>query len=171
MRPYLLAINHTYIFFCSSLYLGLFWSLNFFWFPTYGGLQVGNYVDQIIPQTTAATRFFVILIPIMALAIGVMLVTEWRTRFRWVPLAWIPGLGGTVLIQQLLIEPVNRRLAAGVTDQAELLSLLQQWMLLNRVRGVVLTVMWLIMMVYFIRKGDLLRYLDPKRPQVQTAGA
>ena len=29
MRPYLLAVNHAYIFFCVSLYLGLFWSLNF----------------------------------------------------------------------------------------------------------------------------------------------
>lgn len=169
MKPILLALNHAYIFFFSSLYLGLFWSLNFFWFPTYGELEVGNYVDQIIPQTTAATRFFVVLIPIMALAIGVMLVTEWRTRFRWVPLAWIPGLGGTVLVQQLLIEPVNRALAAGVTDQAELLVLLQRWMLLNRVRGVVLTIMWIIMMVYFIRKGDLLRYLEPKRRQAPMA--
>lgn len=159
MRPYLLAINHAYIFFCVSLYLGLFWSLNFFWFPTYRELQVGNYVDQIIPQTTAATRFFVVVISIMAVAIGVMLVTEWKTRFRWVPLLWVPALGGTVLVQQLLIEPVNDALAAGVTDQAELLTLLEKWMLLNQVRGVVLTIMWVVMMVYFIQKGDLIEKL------------
>lgn len=166
MRPYLLALNNAYIFFCASLYLGLFWSLNFFWFPSYSQLQVGNYVDQIIPQTTAATRFFVVAISIMAVAIAVMLVTEWKTRFRWVPLLWIPALGGTVLVQQLLIEPVNRALAAGVTDQAELLDLLGQWMMLNRVRGVVLTVMWIVMMIYFILKGDLLaKWSRPARAQ------
>lgn len=163
MKAILLALNHAYIFFCASLYVGLFWSLNFFWFPSYRELQVGNYVDQIIPQTTAATRFFVVLISIMALAIAVMLVTEWKTRFRWVPLVWIPALGGTVLVQQLLIEPVNRALAAGVTDQAELLVLLERWMLLNQIRGGVLTVMWGIMMFYFVRKGDLLRHLGRKQ--------
>lgn len=166
MRPYLLALNNAYIFFCASLYLGLFWSLNFFWFPTYRELQVGNYVDQIIPQTTAATRFFVVAISIMAVAVAVMLVTEWKTRFRWVPLLWIPALGGTVLVQQLLIEPVNRALAAGVTDPGELLALLEQWMLLNRVRGGVLTVMWVVTMIYFIQKGDLLaKWSQPTRAQ------
>ena len=116
-------------------------------------------MDQIIPQTTAATRFFIPVISLMAVAVAVMLVTEWRTRFRWVPLLWVPALGGTVLVQQLLIEPVNDALAAGVMDQAELVVLLEEWMLLNRVRGVVLTIMWVVMMVYFIQKGDLITSL------------
>ena len=166
MKPYLLAVNHAYIFFCTSLYLGLFWSLNFFWFPSYRELQVDNYVDQIIPQTTAATEFFIPVISVMAVAVAVMLVFEWKTRFRWIPLLWIPALGGTVMVQQLLIEPVNDRLAAGVTSQAALLELLEQWMLLNQVRGGVLTVMWLVMMYYFVAKGDLLKHLSdaPKAP-------
>lgn len=154
MKRTLLDINNAYIFFCASLYLGLFWSLHFFWFPNYPStLTVDNYYDAIIPQTETATRFFFVTIPIMAVAIVIMLISEWRTRFRWVPLLWIFGLLAPVLIQQIFIENVNNQFKAGVTDPIRLQSLLSEWMFLNDMRGLILTVMWGITMYYFIAKA------------------
>ncbi|MEK6478525.1 hypothetical protein WJR50_13360 [Catalinimonas sp. 4WD22] len=154
MKRTLLDINNAYIFFCASIYLGLFWSLHFFWFPNYPStLNVDNYYDAIIPITDTATQFFFITIPIMAVAIVIMLISEWKTKFRWVPLAWIVGLLAPVIVQQLFIERVNDKFKAGVTDPQELGSLLTEWMFLNDVRWVILTIMWCITMYFFIAKA------------------
>ena len=154
MKQTLLDINNAYIFFCASLYVGLFWSLHFFWFPHYPEtLNLDNYYDAIIPQTTTATKFFFVTIPIMAIAIVIMTVTEWKTKFRWVPLLWIPGLFGPVIIQQMFIERINNQFIAGVSDMATLQVLLQEWMNLNDLRGIILTIMWCVMMYYYIAKA------------------
>ncbi len=150
----LLDINNAYIFFCASIYLGMFWSLHFFWFPNYPNtLNVSNYYDAIIPQTNLATSYFFITIPIMAVAILIMLITEWRTKLIWVPIAWIPGLLAPVIVQQKFIEDINDQFKAGVTDPILLQQLLKDWMFWNDVRWVILTVMWLITMYFFIAKA------------------
>jgi len=154
MKKFLLDLNNAYIFFCSSLYLGLFWSLHFFWFPHYPEtLNLENYYDAIIPQTTTATKFFFITIPIMAVCIVIMLISEWKTRFRWVPILWIPGLFAPVIIQQMFIEKVNDQFIAGVTDMATLQELLHRWMFLNDLRWIILSIMWGITMYYFLAKA------------------
>src|SRR5690554_153467 len=154
LKKTLLDIIISYIFFCASVYLGLFWSLHFFWFPNYPStLTVDNYFDAIIPQTTAATKFFFITIPIMAIAILIMLITEWKTKLRWVPIAWIPGLLVPVVVQQAFIEDVNNQLTAGVQDPQTLQSLLKEWMFLNDIRWIILTIMWGITMYFFIAKA------------------
>jgi hypothetical protein len=154
MKKTLVDINNAYIFFCASLYLGLFWSLHFFWFPNYPStLNLDNYYEAIIPQTDTATRFFFITIPIMAVALVVMLVTEWKTGLRWVPLAWIPGLFAPVIIQQGFIEKVNNQFKAGVASEETLQALLQEWMFLNDLRWIILTIMWGITMYFFIAKS------------------
>ena len=161
LRPCLLAVNHGYIFLLSSLYVGLFTALHFFWFPTFSTLTTQNYYEHIIAQTTAATHFFFIVIPPMILAIFIMLWSEWKTPFRWVPIAWIFGLGIPIWVQQGPIEAVNTVLKGHVTDQVQLELLLQRWMMLNHVRWVILSIMWLITLYYFISKGRLLDVIDP----------
>lgn len=154
IKQTLLDINNAYIFFCSSIYLGMFWTLHFFFFPNYPSkLNVGNYYDAIIPQTDTATRFFFISIPIMIVALVVMLITEWKTKLRWVPLAWIPGLLVPVFTQQKYIEDINDQFKAGVTDPVVLQELLKNWMFLNDIRFYILTVMWCITMYFFIAKA------------------
>ncbi|MDO6436142.1 hypothetical protein Q4534_01930 [Cyclobacterium sp. 1_MG-2023] len=154
LKKTLLDINNAYIFFCASIYLGMFWSLHYFWFPNYPKtLNLSNYYDAIIPQTDLATKFFFVSIPIMAVALVIMLITEWKTGLRWVPLAWIPGLLAPVLVQQLYIEDVNNQFKDGLTDEATLQALLNEWMFLNDVRWIILTIMWLITMYFFIAKA------------------
>jgi hypothetical protein len=154
LKLLLIDINNAYIFFCASVYLGMFWSLHFFWFPNYPNtLTVDNYYNAIIPQTTTATKYFFITIPIMAVAIVVMLITEWKSKLKWVPLAWIPGLLAPVIVQQAYIETINNKFIAGVKDQATLQELLKDWMFLNDVRWIILTVMWGITMYFFLAKA------------------
>lgn len=163
MSPFvrtLVDINNAYIFFCSSIYLGMFWSLHLFWFPNYPStLTLENYYDAIIPQTTLATQFFFVTIPIMAVAIVVMLITEWKTHLRWVPILWIPGLLAPVIVQQAYIEAVNNEFSAGVTSEARLQELLQEWMYLNDVRWIILSIMWGVTMYFFIAKARK-KYID-----------
>lgn len=147
-------LSNAYIFFCASIYLGMFWSLHFFWFPNYPStLNLDNYYDAIIPQTTLATKFFFITIPIMVAALVVMLISEWKTKFMWVPLAWIPGLFAPVIVQQAFIEKINDEFSAGVSDESRLQVLLGDWMFLNDLRWIILTIMWGVTMYFFIAKA------------------
>lgn len=162
LKRTLLDINNGYIFFCSSVYLGLFWSLHFFWFPHYPKtLHVSNYYDAIIPQTTTATHYFFVTIPIMGVAILIMLLTEWKGKLRWVPLAWIPGLVIPVYVQQHFIETINAKFIAGVSDEAQLHDLLRHWMSLNDIRWVILTVMWFITLYFFLAKARPQKTVSP----------
>lgn len=154
LKKTLLDINNAYIFFCASIYLGMFWSLHFFWFPNYPStLNLDNYYNAIIPQTDLATRFFFITIPLMCIALVIMLITEWKTGLRWVPLAWIPGLLIPVIIQQAFIENVNNQFKAGLGNEMQLQDLLNEWMFLNDLRWIILTIMWGITMYFFIAKA------------------
>lgn len=154
LKQTVVDLSNAYIFFCASIYLGMFWSLHFFWFPNYPStLNLDNYYDAIIPQTTLATKFFFITIPIMVVALVVMLISEWKTKFMWVPLAWIPGLFAPVIIQQAFIEKINNEFSAGVTDEGRLQVLLDDWMFLNDLRWIILTIMWGITMYFFIAKA------------------
>ena len=96
---------------------------------------------------------FFITIPIMAVAIVIMLITEWKSKFRWVPILWIPGLFGPVIVQQLFIEDVNDQFIAGVNDMDTLQELLSEWMWLNDIRWIILTIMWCVTMYFFIAKA------------------
>ncbi len=150
----LLDLNNAYIMFCASVYLGMFWSLHFFWFPHYPTtLTLDTYYNAIIPQTTTATKYFFITIPIMAVCLVIMLISEWHSKLRWVPLAWIPGLSVPVLVQQKWIEDINDIFKAGVHSEAELQSLLNRWMMLNDVRFIILAIMWAITLYFFIAKA------------------
>lgn len=154
IKQTLIEINNAYIFFCASVYLGMFWSLHFFWFPNYPNtLTTENYYNAIIPQTTLATKYFFVTIPIMALAILIMLITEWKSPLRWVPLTWIFGLLIPVIIQQKYIEAINNKFIVGITNEQELKILLQEWMYLNDLRWIILTVMWFITMFFFLAKA------------------
>lgn len=154
IKQTLIDINNAYIFFCSSVYLGMFWSLHFFWFPNYPKtLNINNYYDAIIPQTTLATKYFFVTIPIMAFAILIMLITEWKSKLRWVPLTWIVGLLVPVIIQQKYIEVINNKFITGITDAVTLQSLLSEWMYFNDLRFIILTVMWFITMYFFLAKA------------------
>jgi hypothetical protein len=160
IKGILLTINHTYAFFGATLYCGVLWSLHFFWYPTWRNLQVSNYYEQFIPQTDAATKFFTVVVPLMFLTLLIMVVTEWKGRVRWVPIAALLLLVAATYVGQAHIIPINKILAKHVTDQAQLTSYLEKWISLNEIRWVLTTLLWLVMMLYFILKGEIVQKLS-----------
>lgn len=156
MKQALLALNYSFLFFGTTMYVGVLWSLRFFWFPTWRTLTVENYYEQFVPQTDAATAFFTIVVPLMFIAIIVMAIVEWKTGYVWVPIACFVCLGAATYVGTLHIIPVNKILKTHITDQARLTELLVQWMSLNEIRWWLLTIMWLVMMVYFLMKSNMI---------------
>ncbi len=124
MKGKLLAVNHACVFFGATLYCGVLWALHFFWFPSWEHLQVANYYDQFIPQTTAATKFFTVVVPIMLLCNVIMVIYEWKGRLRWVAIGSLLCVIAATWVGQLYIIPINKIMAVPITDQTQLTSLL-----------------------------------------------
>lgn len=134
---------------CTSMYLGTGWSLVLFSFPVADGLRTDNYYSHFVPQVEAATRFFTFMTILMLAAAGVLLVTEWDTPRRWVPIVVLAGVVAATLLTTRYILPFNREMKAGITEEARLRSILSRWMTLNRVRVALWTVQWVAMAAWF----------------------
>ena len=101
----------------------------------------------------------------MFVAGAVMIWMEWKTPQRWLAVFALACIVGATVVGQVLIIPVNETIAAGVMPDV-ITGLFERWMLYNDIRWVIMTVMWLTLLVYFIRKGDLLaRWAGPPTPQ------
>lgn len=153
-KSMLIGINHILLMFGTTVYMGVLWALHFFWYPSWEVMNVGNVQDHFILPTSAATRFFTVVVPIMFLTSIIMIWLEWKTKFRWHAIVGLLGVTGATLVGQILIIPVNERIAGGV-DQATLTELLTEWMVLNDIRWIIITIMWLALMVYFLMKPSL----------------
>jgi len=160
MKPILLLLNLFCFWFGTTAYAGVLWSLHFFWFPSWRGLRVDNYYDQFIPQTTAATKFFTIVVPVMFLSLIVITIHEWRSKLKWISIAGFLTLGAATFFGTLRILPINHKLKEGVTDQAQLTEMLDKWIDLNETRFVLLTILWLLLVAYVTCKGRLGRAMN-----------
>jgi uncharacterized membrane protein len=145
--------TNAYIFFGSSIYVGVLWALHFFWYPTWQVYTAANYYDHFIPPTQAATRFFTVVVPLMFIGYVLMVWKEWSTDMRWVSVGALLGLAGSTFVGQLYIIPINKILAGHITDDARVTDLMQQWMKLNDIRSVLMTISWLLLMYYFGSKA------------------
>jgi hypothetical protein len=163
-KDLLLALNHSLLFLCVSMYLGTGWSLLLFSFPIAPELTVDTYYLQFVPQVTAATKFFTWMTALMLALCVVMAVAEWRTRLRWVPVVVFLGVVAATGLTMWKIIPLNKEMAGHIRDPARLGEVLGQWMTLNRIRVGLWTVQWAAMMYYFARK-----YLDAATPALPPA--
>ena len=170
MKRYLLAINHAYYFFGTTIYVGVLWALHFFWYPSWEVMNVENVQDHFILPTSAATDFFTIVVPLMFAAGIVMIWSEWRTPFRWLAILALLCIVAATFVGQVFIIPVNETIAGGVGPD-ELTGLFQRWMVLNDIRWILMTLMWLTLMAYFVFKGDLLARLGGPRSASERAVA
>lgn len=149
MRQKVLVVSAAFVFLCVSMYLGTGWSLVLFSFPGARELTPENYYSHFVPQVDAATKFFTYMTGAMLLAGLIVIVLEWKTRYRWWPIITVLGVVAATLLTTSIILPLNDEMRAGITDAARLHEILDRWMSLNRVRVGIWTVQWLAMMSYF----------------------
>jgi hypothetical protein len=155
---HILTVSHSVLFLCASIYLGTGLSLGLFQFPSFSDLTVSNYHIIIVPPIDRATKFFTYMTQVMYLTGGLMLVAEWRTWMRLVPIVVLVSLTTTTMLTILVIFDYNRELSAGITDQARLDEVMASWMTLNWIRIAIWVVMWGALMVYFaVRAAPAIR--------------
>jgi hypothetical protein len=149
VSPLIIALNTSLLFMCVSMYFGTGWSLVLFSFPLSPQLTVDNYYLEFVPQVNAATRFFTWMTSAMCVFGVTMLVCEWHSPLVWVPAVVLGAIVAATLLTVVLIFPLNRLMAAKITDPAVLRDTLARWMSLNRVRVGLWSAQWVAMMAYF----------------------
>ncbi len=160
MKKILLAINHGFLMFGVTIYVGVLWALHYFWYPSWEVMTVDVVQDHFINPTSAATDFFWIVVPLMFLTNAVMIWKEWKTKMRWAAIVALLCLIAASYVGQVHIIPVNDEIAQGLLNPAQLSEKLSLWMTLNDIRWIIMSAMWLVMMYYFYAKGKLLDFID-----------
>jgi hypothetical protein len=166
--PRLLALNHVLLLLCCSIYLGTGVSLLLVEFPLEPKLTVTNYYLILVEPVAAATRFFTSMTIVMLACAVIMLATEWFSGLRWVPVVVLLAIILATLLTILVIVPLNKELAAGITDPARLNTVLHQWANVNRVRVSLWAIQWAAMAYWFYRMTLQARadtYIAAVRPE------
>jgi len=159
MKNKLLVLNHGYYFWGISVYVGLLWSIHFIFSPSWISITPATVQDHFMVPVDAATAFFSVVVPFMLLAGLVLIYMEWKTKQRWVTVIAYGSLLVMMVVGYFLIRPINESIATDIeaaTLQAPILKeQLVDWMFYNNVRAVIMTFMWLVVLYYFISKGEL----------------
>jgi hypothetical protein len=143
------VLSCSLLFAAVSIYFGTGWSTAIFQFPVMPHLTVDNYYLHFIPQIDAATSFFTFLVSLMVVTGLIMIVAEWRTRFRWLPILVLLAVIGATTLTTLVIFPVNDLLRRGIHDQQRLVEVIGRWKSLTQVRVAIWSFEWALMMLYF----------------------
>jgi uncharacterized membrane protein len=149
--PRLLVLNHVVLLLCCSIFIGTGVSLVFFQFPLEPQLTVDNYYLIFVEPVTTATRFFTYMTVLMLICAVIMLATEWFSGLRWVPVVVLLSVIAATVLTMVVIIPLNKELAAHVTDPARLKTVFKEWSNMNRVRVTLWFVQWTAMAYWFYR--------------------
>ena len=152
LKNILLNINSGYTFFVSSMHMGLMTSLVLFWYSSWNGLTIDTIQNNFSIPAIAATKLFVILIPIMMITSTIMIITEWKTPLIWPSIIVLIGVMGSTAMAKYFIFPINDIIYAGVKTNDELKVLLVKWMGLNNWRVFFSVLTWFGMFTYYTMK-------------------
>jgi hypothetical protein len=153
MKNKLLLLSYAVLFAGVSIYFGTGWSTVIFQFPTLPQLNVSNYYLHFVPQVAAATTFFTILVPLMCLICLVMIKAEWHTRFRWVPIVVLLAILAASSVTYFLIFPINREMAAHISDPQLLSVAISKWVQYTWYRVGLWSLEWVTVMYYFAARA------------------
>jgi uncharacterized membrane protein len=157
MKKFLLALNHGYYFWGTSIYLGLLWSLHFIFYPSWVSISPESVEAHFMVPVNAATAFFTVVVPPMLFAGLVMICSEWKNGKKYTSIAAYVSLLTMMGVGYFLIRPVNEAIAKGIEEKTlvatQLNTQLSDWMLYNDMRLVIMTLMWFILLFYFFRKN------------------
>lgn len=144
-----LVTNNLFLSLCTSMYLGTGWSLALFSFPMASKLTPDNYYNQFVPQVTAATKFFTVMTTLMVASAIAMVIGEPSAWYRVLPGIVLAAVIAATVLTVVYILPDNRKMAAGISSQNELNTILRRWMFRNWIRVALWTVQWAAMAVWF----------------------
>jgi Mn2+/Fe2+ NRAMP family transporter len=144
-----LILDATLLLLCVSMYLGTGWSLVLFSFPSRSTLRVDNYYDQFVPPVQRATRFFTWMTTVMIATAIVLIVADRSSAYVIAPAIMLASAIAATALTIKFIFPYNKRMAARITDERELQSVLGKWMFLNWIRVSLWTVQWFAIAGYF----------------------
>jgi hypothetical protein len=150
LKDRILLAVYAFLFLCVSMYLGTGWSLWLFSLPLAPKLTLANYYLQLVPQVEAATAFFTPMTKAMIAANLVMIVAEWRTKVRWLPIIVLLAVIAATVLTVKFLFPLNVMMANGITDQAQLQEIVGKWIYFNKWRVTLWTIQWIGMMAYFL---------------------
>jgi hypothetical protein len=85
----------------------------------------------------------------MVVTCSIMIAAEWKTGWRWLPIALLLALIGATCLTYFVIFPINAVLRAGVADQAHLDRVIARWKSLTEIRVAIWSFEWLLMMLWF----------------------
>jgi MFS superfamily sulfate permease-like transporter len=149
----LYLFSNSLLFMGVSIYFGTGWSTAIFQFPVMPRLTVDNYYLHFIPQIDAATNFFTFLVTLLVITCLVMIVGEWKTGLRWLPITLLVAVIGATCLTMFVIFPVNDILRKGIHDPNQLRQIIDRWKLLTEVRVGIWSFEWSLMMFYFATKA------------------
>lgn len=159
MLPKLLMANNVFLLLCVSMYLGTGGSLVLFNFPIAPQLTPDTYYLPFVAPVHAATEFFTTMTQLMIASGIVMLISEWRSPTRWVPIVVLLAVGAATAVTIVWIFPLNAAMDSHIQDAAELKRVLDEWMRMNTVRTALWCVQWAAMAWYFARWAHIGRRL------------
>jgi hypothetical protein len=151
MKRLLLSLNHSLLFLCISIYLGTGGSMLLFTLPQIPEWTTADYYGHLVPQLTAATAFFTPLTQIMLVLSSVMILSEWKRGQRYTSIFVMLAIVGATAVTMTQLLPRNAIMAQGISVQAELMELLDDWQFYNRIRFVFWAAEWAAMMLFFAR--------------------
>jgi hypothetical protein len=134
---------------CASMYFGTGWSLVLFQLPDVPRLGPDTYALPFVKPVERATKFFTWMTIVMLIAGVVLVIGEWHSGYVWVPIVYLAAVVAATQLTRSVIFPLNARMEAGMTDPAEVRSVLSRWARLNRLRAGIWTVEWVVIAAYF----------------------
>lgn len=150
MKTIFFRLSNFLLMFGASVYMGLWWALHIIWYPSWQNVRLDNVADHFINPIDHAIKFFTILVSIMVTTNIILIVQEWRTRFRWLAVVVLILLVMVTYTFQTKILPVINEIRVGLPSQEALTVKMNEWMHLNDIRWVYYSVIWTLLMIYFL---------------------
>lgn len=155
--PRLLLLNHVILFMGCSIYFGVGIFLVVFQLPLEPRLTPDNYALVFVEPVQNATQLFTWLTVMMYITAFIMLITEWFTGIRWVPIIILLALTTATVLTVVFLFDYNRELIEGIRDPERLRAVFHNWAHWARVRVAFWVIEWCAMTYWFYRMAFLAR--------------
>jgi len=155
--PRTLLFNHVLLFLCCSICVGTGVFLVLFQCGLGPAPESGIVAALFAGPAAHAATFFKAMTVLMLLTGLVMLLTEWFTGIRWVPIVVLAAVIAAAVLTKVCIFPYSQELAQGISDPDRLAFVLDEWAEHNCLRLALWAVAWAAMMYWFYRLAWLAR--------------